>query len=138
MDFRLQAFRFDMGTRNLGVSYRFAVVDYNKSHEYPSNFVCMLPLKVDLVKGKSLNVFGDLFGEKCVDFAIELLNKALLSERDNEVKTEIERRLKILDPKQTGRVECCICKKTFESAKAKKYKHPFCNECYRKRYGRKY
>ncbi len=97
----------------------------------------MLPIKIDLVKGKSLNTFGKLFGEKSVDYAIELLKKALLNERDAEVKTEIEKRLKLLDPKQAGKVECRGCGKTFEAAKIKRYKHPFCKECYRKRFARK-
>jgi hypothetical protein len=137
MDFRLQAFRVEMDSKNSGVTYRFAVVDYSKSHQYPSNFVCMLPLKVDKVKGKNLNVFGGLFGDKCVDFARELLNKALVSERDVEVKMELERRLKLLEPKHAGEVECFGCKKTFETTKMKKYKHPFCEECYSKRFSRK-
>ncbi|MGD6851914.1 MAG: hypothetical protein ACQCN6_07650 [Candidatus Bathyarchaeia archaeon] len=111
-------------------------MDYSKAREYPANFVCMLPIKIELVKGKSLNTFGALFGEKSVDFAIELLKKALLSERDAEIKTEIEKRLKLLDPKQAKKVECRACGKIFEPAKMKKYKHPFCRECYRKRFAR--
>jgi len=137
MDFGLQAFRFEMGTRNSGPSYRFAVVNYSKAPEYPANFVCMLPIKIELIKGKSLNTFGELFGEKSSDFAVELLKKALSTERDAEIKAELEKRLKILDPKQTVRIVCCGCKKSFEMSKRRKYKHPLCDECAQKRFSRK-
>ena len=137
MNFGLQAFRFEMGARNSGPSYRFAVVDYSKAQEYPANFVCMLPIKIELIKGKSLNTFGALFGEKSTDLAVELLKKALTTERDAEIKAELEKRLKILDPDQTVKIICCSCKKTFEASKGKKYKHPFCTECAQKRFSRK-
>lgn len=138
MDCKLQVFKNERENRNSTVTYRFAVVDYSRSRSYPANFVCMLPAKVDSVKGKSTNVFGGLFGDKSVDFAKQLLNKALMSEKDDEVKTEIERRLKLLDPKQPRTVQCSKCKKTFQPTKMKEYKHHFCRECYRKRFGRKY
>jgi hypothetical protein len=137
MNYELQAFRFEVGTRNSEPSYRFAVVDYSKAREYPANFVCMLPLKIELVKGKSLNTFGELFGEKSTDLAIELLKKALLREKDAKIKLELEKRLKLLDPTLAGKVKCNGCGKTFESARLKKYKRPFCSECYQKRFSRK-
>jgi len=136
MDCRLQVFKNEKEERNSTATYRFAVVDYSRSKSFPANFVCMLPAKVDLVKGKSVNVFGGLFGDKSVSFARELLNKALNSESDVEVKMEIERRLKLLDSKQTGSVECSGCKKILHPAKMRKYKQYFCRECYRKRFGR--
>ena len=86
------------------------MVDYARSTSYPSNFVCMLPAKVEVVKGKSTSAFGGLWRKLCT-LAIELLSKALRTEKEAEVKTEIERRLKHLDSKQTGRVECSECKK---------------------------
>ncbi len=139
MDCGLQAFKLENnGARNSGMAYRFAVVDYSRSSSYPKNFVCMLPAKVDFVKGKSTNVFGGLFGDKSVDFARELLNKALLSEREAEVKTEIKRRLKLLNPKQAETVECSGCNKSFQPTKMRKYKQHFCRECYRKRFGRQF
>jgi hypothetical protein len=138
MDCRLQVFKHEKEERDSSPTFRFAVLDYGRSKSYPSNFVCMLPAKVDFIKGKSPNVFGGLFGDKSVSFAIELLNKALKSESDAEIKTEIERRLKLLNPKQDGSVECSICKKTFQPTKVRKYKQHFCSECYRKKYGRHY
>ena len=136
MDYRLQVFKYENISRSSGTTYRFAVVDYGRSDSYPSNFVCMLPAKVEVVKGKSTSVFGGLFGDTCVPFAIELLSKALKIEKEAEVKTEIERRLKLLDSKQTGYVECSECKKIFQPAKTRKYKQHFCRDCYRKRFGR--
>lgn len=135
MDCRLQVFKLDAAGRHLGKTYRFAVMDYSRSRRYPENFVCMLPAKVDQGKEKIANVFGTLFGDKSLDFAVGLLNEALKSESDVEVKTEIKRRLKLLDLKQVGLVQCSDCKKPFQPAKMRRYKQPFCSECYRKRFG---
>lgn len=137
MKCELQAFRFDISSRNVGPSYRFAVVDYSKAQQYPANFVCMLPLKIELVKGKRLNTFGLLFGEKSTEFALELLNKALLNEKDSGIIREIEKRIKLLDPKRPVKMKCSNCGKSFESKSIRKYKHPLCAECYRKRFYRK-
>jgi len=138
MDFRLQVFKLEKGVRSSETTYRFAVVDHSKSSSYPANFVCMLPAKIELVKGKTTNVFGGLFGDRSIDFALELLNKALTSEKDDEVKIEIERRLKLLDPKQAGSVVCSECKKTFQPVRIRKYRQNFCRECYRKKFGQKF
>lgn len=137
MDCELQAFRFDISSRNAGPSYRFAVVDYSKAQQYPANFVCMLPLKIELGKGKPLNTFGVLFGEKSTDVALELLNKALLHEKDSEIKMAIEKRIKLLDPKHPLKMKCSSCGQIFESKTIRKYKHPLCTECYRKKFYRK-
>ena len=137
MDFGLQVFKFETVTKNSGSASVLPWVDCSKANKNPANFVCMLPLKIELIKGKSLNTFGELFGEKSSDFAVELLKKALLTERDAEIKAELEKRLKILDPKQTIRIVCCGCKKSFEISKRKKYKHPLCDECAQKRFSRK-
>ena len=94
----------------------------------------MLPTKVELVKGKTTNVFGGLFGDKSLDFAVELLNKALLSEKDDEVKTEIERRLKLIDPKQVSLIKCSGCNRTFQPLRIRKYKQNLCPECLKKKF----
>ena len=137
MNCELQAFRFDMSTRNTGPSYRFAVVDYSKAQQYPANFVCMLPLKIEFSKGKHLNTFGVLFGEKSTNVALELLNKALLHEQDSEIKIALEKRIRLLDPKKPLKMKCGSCRQIFESKAIRKYKHPLCTECYRKRFYRK-
>ena len=120
---------------NLTKTYRFAVVDFSRSKNYPSNFVCMLPLKVDQGKGKIGNVFGELFGDKSLDEAMRLLREALKTEHDVDVKAEIERRLNLIDPKRINLIKCSGCKKTFQPRKFRKYKQNFCPECLQKRIG---
>lgn len=138
MDCRLQVFKREQTDNSLGKTYRFAILDSSKAKEYPANFVCMLPLKVDQGKGKTLNVFGELFGDKSVDFAIGLLKEALKTESDSEVKTEIERRLKLIDPKQANVVQCCKCKKSFHPRKIRRYKQNFCDDCLKAEYGQRH
>jgi hypothetical protein len=82
----------------VGWHYRFAVVDLDKCKNYPLNFVCMLPMKID-ADGKSQSVFLQIFGDKSVEQARALLTGALETESDSEVKAEIERRLKLLEAK---------------------------------------
>jgi hypothetical protein len=135
MDCGLQVFKLEKGVRDSETTYRFAVVDYSRARSYPANFVCMLPAKVELVKGKTTNVFGGLFGDKSQDFAVELLNKALISEKDDEVKTEIARRLKLIDVKQVSLVKCSGCDRTFQPRKVRKHKQNLCPECLKKRFG---
>jgi hypothetical protein len=134
MDCKLQVFKYEVEEKNSGWAYRFAVVDYSRSKNYPANFVCMLPIKLYQGKTNNGSVFGELFGDKSLDFAIGLLNDALKSERDAEVKTEIERRLKLIDPKQINTVKCSQCQKTFQPQKVRKYKRNFCDECLKTRY----
>ncbi len=130
----MQVFKLTKGARNSGITYRFAIVDYSRSKSYPANFVCMLPTKVDLVDGKTTNAFGRIFGNNGEDFAKELLNKALESESDTEVKTEIERRLKLIDPKQVNFIKCSGCSRTFQPRKIRKYKQNLCPECLKRRF----
>ncbi len=137
LDCRLQVFKREQMDSNLTKSYRFAVVDFSKSRSYPANFVCMLPVKVEQKKGKNANVFGELFGENSVDFAIGLLNAALKNENDAEVKTEIKRRLKLIDPKQVNLVKCSQCKKNFQPRRVRKYKQNLCEDCLKAKYGRR-
>ncbi len=116
------------------INYRFAVVDMSLSKQYPRNFVCMLPMKIGQGRGKIVSVFGGLFRDNGVDFAISLLNDALKSESDNEVKAEIERRLRLIDPTQINTVKCSACKKTFQPHRVKKYKQNFCDDCLKTKY----
>lgn len=135
MDCSLHVVKVDNERRNSKPAYRFAVVDNSKS-KYPANFVCMLPVKVESSKEKSTNTFGDLFGDESADFAIQLLNKALITENNTEIKSEIEKRLTLLLPKHVETVECSECQKPFQKPSNRKYKHPFCTECYGKRFSK--
>ncbi len=134
MDCRLQVFKLEKGVSNSGNSYRFAVVDYNRSRSYPANFVCMLPIKVELVKGKETNKFGILFGDKSLDFAMNLLSEALKNEENTEVKTEIKRRLKLIDPNQVNLVKCSVCNKNFKVLKKRNHRQNLCPKCLKGRF----
>ena len=114
-------------------NFRFAVVDFNKSESYPSNFVCMLPLK--LGAGKTDSVFLKLFGNRSLEQAKVLLTGALKVENDTVIKAEIERRLKLLDPAQTSQIKCSSCGKLFRPLRIRRYRKNFCQACMRKKYG---
>jgi DNA-directed RNA polymerase subunit RPC12/RpoP len=135
MDYTLQIFKH--GTR-AGWAYRFAVVD--KSKTYPANFVCMLPLKLVQTKADQSygGMFGSFFGDKSVDVAVKLLNDALKTEKEADIRAEIEKRLKLVDPKQVNVVKCSECKKEFQQQKTKKYKRYLCEKCLTQRNKRKY
>ena len=108
-------------------SFRFAVVDYSKSKSYPSNFVCMLPLKLGV--GKPDSVFLKVYGNRSLEQAKVLLAGALKAESDTEIKAEIERRLKLLDPTQTMQIKCSSCGKPFQPKRIRRYKKNFCQVC---------
>src|SRR3990170_3474916 len=90
----------DAKNYSVGRRFRFAVVDLDKGKNYPLNFVCMLPTKID-ADGKSQSVFLQIFGDKSVEQARALLTGALETESDSEVKAELLRRLKLLEAKPT-------------------------------------
>ena len=104
-------------------NYRFAVVDSEKSQSYHSNFVCMLPMKI----GEG-SAFVKLFGEKSLEQAQLLLKDSLKRESDSEVHAELERRLKILEPKENSPIKCCYCGKQFLPQGVRRYKRYFCPE----------
>ena len=128
MDYNLQIFKKDFKADRSSWSYRFVVVDNNRSLNYPANFVCMLPIKPNNVKTKGSNVFGVLFGDKSAVVAIGLLNKALKKEKDANVIVEIEKRIKLMNPKQVNKVKCFKCKKEF-TPQYRRFKRYLCNDC---------
>jgi hypothetical protein len=130
---KLQVFKYGFEEKNSGWAYRFAVVDSSKSPTYPANFVCMLPTKINQGKGKIGSMFGQLYGEKSLDFALSLLNDALKSEHDVAVKAEIERRIKLIEPVQVSPLKCSVCKKIFQPQSIKKYRQNLCSDCLKKR-----
>jgi hypothetical protein len=108
---------------------RFAVVDMDKSQDYPSNFVCMLPKQVS--NSKQHSVFAKVFGNYSSELAKRLLTEALETEGNSEIKAEIEKRLKLLEPKPI-QVKCRVCGKSFTPKILGRFKQKTCQECRRK------
>ena len=109
---------------------RFAIVDLDKSQDYPSNFVCMLPQQVS-GNSKQHSAFAKVFGNHSSELAKRLLTKALETEDNSEIKAEIEKRLKLLEPKPI-QIKCRICGKPFEPKILGRFKQKTCQECRRK------
>ena len=134
MDIRLQVFEYYADDDNYSrKSFRFAVVDSSKSKSYPQNFVCMLPSQFG--KGKVDSAFLKLFGDKSLEQATSLLKAAWEKEDDSEIKAEIERRLKQLEPKVFNQIKCSGCGKLFQPKRIRKFKNNFCEECMKKKFG---
>ena len=114
--------------------FRFAVVDSDKSKSYPSNFVCMLPTQIS-GKTKPQSAFLQVFGDRSIEQARALLAEALETEEDSEVKAEIERRLKMLEPEPVIQIKCSGCGKLFQPRRVRKYQQNFCEECMKKKFG---
>ena len=126
LDIRLQVFEYHAhdDNNNLRKNFRFAVVDLSKSKSYPQNFVCMLPLKFGA--GKVDSAFFKVFKDKSLEQAKALLKAAWEREDYSDVKAEIERRLKLLDPKGVIQIKCSNCGKLFQSKRLRKFKNSFC------------
>lgn len=116
-------------------NYRIAVVDFSRSDSYPSNFVCMLPVKI--AKGKKTNIFEQVFGDDSLVKAKLLLNDSLKHESDLAIKAEINRRLDLLEPKLLSHVKCSGCGKQFKPKGLRRFKRHFCPECLSKRFNPK-
>lgn len=113
----------------------FAVVDLDKSGEYPANYLCILPRIIN-PKVSQQSKFSKLFGEKSKEIAKNLLTQALDGEEDLEVRKEIRNRLKRLDPKKGTKTFCSNCGKAFEQNLRKFRRHKLCRECYQQKYRR--
>jgi len=107
---------------------RFAVVDLNKSKDYPENFVSILPIRLGS-NGKIPSAFTKLFGNKSLKIARGLLTECLKKEHDSEIKAEIERRLNLLEPNPVIYIKCRVCKKFFKTQKERVAKQKVCSEC---------
>ena len=114
--------------------FSFVLVDLDRSKSYPQNFVCMLPVNLG-TKGKTASAFQRVFGDKSVEQAKALLTAASESEDDPMVKAEIERRLKLLEPKSLPLVKCSGCGKLFNPGWVRRFRRRFCSECMAKKYG---
>ena len=71
------------------------VVDLEKSKKYPQNFVCILPQTI-MLRGKPSNIFNKVFGPSSLDVAKKLLHRALKSEQDDDIRKELQTRLRTL------------------------------------------
>jgi hypothetical protein len=129
MNFELRIFRRDY-TNNLSVwnHLRFAVVDLNKSKNYPENFVSILPMRIDS-DGKIPSAFTKFFGNKSLEIARGLLTTALKKEDNSEIKAEIGRRLNLLEPNPVIQIKCRVCKKFFQTQKERAFKQKICPGC---------
>jgi Zn finger protein HypA/HybF involved in hydrogenase expression len=97
----------------------------------------MLPVKLYSGKSKNSSAFGALFGENGLSLATDLLKDALKTESDVEIRNEIEKRLKLLNPKEANVVKCSQCHKPFQPKKVRKYKQYLCSECVSLKYAPK-
>ncbi len=104
----------------------FAVVDLDKAKNYPLNFVCMLPRNIGTKRGVP-NKFLEIFGERSSQLATKLLTDALKREGDLDVKVEIKKRLKSLQPKPT--IKCPICGCDFTPRRKGNLLQRFCDPC---------
>jgi hypothetical protein len=126
-DYRLQVISEPFGKNTWWRRYRFAVIDPNNFKGYPANFVCVLPQRI-FESGNPVTEFGRIFGEKSSELAIELLKEALIQEKDEKVKTELEKRLKLLELKKPLLV-CNSCNREFEEYSRIKHKRRLCKGC---------
>lgn len=53
---------------------------------------------------------------------------------DSEVKAEIKKRLKLLEPKGGNQIKCSGSGKHFQSRRIKSFKNNFCEECMKKKF----
>jgi hypothetical protein len=86
-------------------------------------------------KGKVDSAFLKLFGDRSWEQAKSLLKAAREQEDDSEIKAEIERRLKLLEPKGANQIKCSSCGKLFQPRRIKRFKNNFCGECMKKKFG---
>jgi hypothetical protein len=126
-EYRLQVVFEPFEKNSWSRRYRFAVIDPNNFRGYPSNFVCLLPKKI-VDPGKPLSMFGRIFGVKSSEFAIGLLKEALNLEKDEKIKTELQKRLKLLEIDRPKLV-CSCCHGEFEEYSRVKYKRRLCKSC---------
>ena len=111
--------------------FNFAVIDLDKAEAYPMNYVCALPtLKAGV---KSENAFVKKFGNTSHEIAQILLEKALKEESNSDIREEIEKRLKLLQPKRFVEKNCAKCGRIFQTTPRQASRRKHCPECLRKK-----
>jgi hypothetical protein len=132
---RLRISEFDSAADYSGRKrFRFAVVDLDRGKEYPLNYVCLLPLNIK-PEVKSVSIFRSVFGEESLQVAKRLLAEALKREDEADVRGEIERRLRLLEPKPVIEKACVSCGQLFMAESRKGFKQKFCPSCLKKKFG---
>ena len=111
----------------------FAVIDLDRSKQYPQNFVSVLPRHIKAIV-KPANAFEGLFGNKSLEMANQLLQKALQSRPDSETTLAIRERLKLLDPQLNNKSKCQNCGNPIKQSKQRFRHYKFCYDCHRKGY----
>jgi hypothetical protein len=96
----------------------------------------MLPTHLN-GKGKSKSIFLQVFGDRSLEQARALLTNGSKKEEDPEVKAEIEKRLKMLEPERVIQINCSGCGKLFQPRRVRKHQQNFCEECLKKKFGRR-
>jgi hypothetical protein len=109
----------------------FAVIDLDKSKQYPQNFVSVLPRHIKAIV-KPANAFEGLFGNKSLEMANQLLEKSLQSRPDSETTQAIRERLKLLDPQLNNKTKCQNCGKSIKKNKQRFRPYKFCYICHSK------
>lgn len=107
----------------------FIVIDTDISKQYPQNFVSVLPKNIKTL-AKPSSVFERLFGNKSLEMAKQLLEKALKSKPNSETKKSIKKRLKLLDLKPVNKTSCQNCGKPNNQSKSRYRAYKFCYECH--------
>jgi|WetSurMetagenome_2_1015567.scaffolds.fasta_scaffold803882_1 hypothetical protein len=79
------------------------VIDLDRSKNYPLNFVCVLPQMI-MPSVKQSNQFSKIFGTRSLDVARKLLHGALKKEKDDEIRKELTKRLKVLKSTLTDKI----------------------------------
>jgi len=114
----------------------FAVIDLDKSKQYPQNFVSVLPKKINAIV-KPANIFEELFGNKSLELANQLLKKALKTRPDLETSQAIRERIELLYPQLHNKAKCENCGKPLNQTKRKFRPYKFCFKCHSNGYPKK-
>jgi len=109
----------------------FAVVDLDKSKDYPQNFVSLLPKNIKSA-AKPANVFEKLFGNESLKIAKHLLEKALRKRPKPKTAQAIRERLKLLDSNLNNKTECQNCGTKINQSKNRFRPYKLCYNCYKK------
>lgn len=114
--------------------FRFAVLNLDKSQDYPANFVCILPTQF-VNNGKTNSQFINIFGDKSQEQAKSLLTEALKNEDNFIIKEEIRRRLSILKSNSNNQIKCSTCGKLFSPRRIRGFKQNLCEKCLKRKNG---